>query len=111
NGPSQNRLQRLLPAIVYPSGAFAGTPTYIPIALQNRKLAQDDDPFAPTGVHIGAFNLRPAVEVPGAYDGNAARSSSPKPSSLALFSPELLVNSIWARHELTANLRGTLTAY
>ena len=111
NALRQNRLERLLPAITYPAGAFAGTPTSIPIALQRRKLAQDDDPFVPTGVQVGAFNLRPALDVTGAYDSNASRSSSPKPSALSLFSPELLVNSNWARHELTANLRGSLTDY
>ena len=107
----QNPVQRPVLAISYPAGAFAGTPTNIPAALQLRKLGQDDDPFAPTGVQIGAFNLRPAVEVTGAYDTNAPRASLPTPSAMSLFSPELLVNSNWARHELTANLRGTLTSY
>jgi hypothetical protein len=76
-----------------------------------RKLAQDEDPFAPTGVQIGAFNLRPAVEATGGYDSNAPRSSIPQPSAFSQFASELLVNSNWARHELTAALRGALTSY
>jgi hypothetical protein len=51
----------------------------------------------------------------GAYDTNPARTanSSPPiiPSWYNVMAPELLVNSNWARHELTANLRGSLTSY
>jgi hypothetical protein len=79
-------------------------------ALRRRPLP-DLDAFAPTGIQEGAFNLRPAVEVIGGYDTNPARVSHGKPSWYEVVAPELLVNSNWARHELTAALRGSYTAY
>jgi hypothetical protein len=39
------------------------------------------------------------------------RTSDAKPSWYALVAPELLINSNWSRHELTANLRGSYTTY
>jgi hypothetical protein len=99
-----------------------GAPTAIvePLTLDATALATptlrrrpppDQDPFAPTGIQIGAFNLRPAVEVIGGYDTNPARVSHGKPSWYEVVAPELLVNSNWARHELTATLRGSYSAY
>src|SRR6266850_2018356 len=69
----------------------------------------------PIGVQIGAFTLRPALEMTGASDTNPARTASASPpiipSWYAVMAPELLINSNWARHELTANLRGSFTSY
>jgi hypothetical protein len=76
-----------------------------------RRLTPDDDPFIPTGVQVGAFLLKPAIEVTGAYDTNPARVSQGTPSWYAVVAPELLLNSNWSRHELTANLRGSYTSY
>jgi hypothetical protein len=70
-----------------------------------------DDPFAPTGIQTGGFILRPAIELSGGYDTNAGRTHKANPSWFEVVSPELLVNSNWARHELTATLRGSYTAY
>jgi len=76
-----------------------------------RRLTPEADPFAPTGVLIGAFLLKPAIETTGAYDTNPARVSQGTPSWYAVVAPELLINSNWSRHELTANLRGSYTSY
>src|SRR5262249_14829007 len=59
----------------------------------------------------GGFVLRPALEVTGAYDTNPSRGSNGKPSWYGVVAPELLLNSNWSRHELTANLRGSYTEY
>jgi hypothetical protein len=105
----QNQVQR--PAA--PTNAYAtDTATGNPITPPRRKLLlPDEDPFAPTGIQVGAFTLRPALELTGAYDTNPARTSTKTPSWYAVMAPELLVNSNWARHELTANLRGGFTTY
>jgi hypothetical protein len=70
-----------------------------------------EDPFAPTGIGVGSFLFRPALELTGGYDSNVPRSTSPTPSWYSVVAPEFLVNSIWARHEFTAALRGGYTTY
>jgi hypothetical protein len=103
----QERAQRL----IAPSVAYAGVSGDTPPVPTRKRLPVDPDPFAPLGIQVGAFNLRPAVELTGAHDSNPARTGTPTPSWYWLAAPELLVNSNWARHELTANLRGTYTNY
>jgi hypothetical protein len=71
----------------------------------------DEKPFDPLGVQIGSFVLRPALEVTRGYDTNAPRATPRESSWYWLVAPELQLNSNWARHELTANLRGSYTSY
>lgn len=77
-----------------------------------RKPVVDENPFDPVGIAAGSFRLRPSIEVSGGYDTNPQRSNGgSRPSDFALVTPELLVNSNWSRHQLTADLRGSYTAY
>jgi hypothetical protein len=85
--------------------------TALATPILRRRPLPDEDAFAPTGIQVGAFNLRPAVDVGGGYDTNPGRGNRGKPSWYEVVSPELLVNSNWARHELTATLRGSYVAY
>jgi hypothetical protein len=85
-----------------PPGAFT---------LLRRRTAIEDDPYAPAGVHAGAFLVLPAVEVIGGYDTNPARTPAGRGSTLLTVSPELIARSDWQRHEVTATLRGGYTAY
>ena len=55
--------------------------------------------------------MLPAVEVTGGYDTNPARTPSGRASSFVTVSPELIARSDWTRHEVTATLRGSYTAY
>jgi hypothetical protein len=100
------------PAPGSPSAVAATDPTLtVPRTLVRRPVA-DDKPFEPLGIRPGSFLLRPAIEVSGGYDTNPARSNGGGgASSFGIVAPELLVNSNWSRHELTANLRGSYTAY
>jgi len=91
----------------YPVGVLSDPPA-LPV---RRRLLPAEDPFAPIGIDAGSFLLRPAVELIGGYDSNPARSAAGKSSWYAVLSPELLVNSNWSRHELSANLRGSYTDY
>jgi hypothetical protein len=77
----------------------------------HRRAWAEDEPFAPLGIQLGSFILRPAIEVGGGYDTNAPRGSPATPSPYGAVAPELLINSVWARHELTASLRGSYVAY
>jgi hypothetical protein len=91
----------------YPVGPVGDPPT-LPA---RRRLLPDEDFFAPTGFHVGGLVLRPAMEATVGYDSNPARSATGNASWFAVMAPELLVNSNWSRHELTANIRGSYTDY
>ena len=73
---------------------------------------EPDDPYAPLGVHAGAFTLFPAIELIGGYDTNPSRANGGSTAaSLYTVAPELQVQSNWSRHELKADLRGSYTGY
>ena len=101
------------------SGAFAQAPGAPPVELgpirqapKKRKAhTEPDDPYAPLGVHAGAFTLFPAVELIGGHDSNPGRVPGGSGRSLYTVAPELLVQSNWSRHELKADLRGSYTGY
>src|SRR4051812_21748606 len=48
-------------------------PTVITTPTRRRLPPPEEDPFAPTGIQAGAFNLRPAIELTGGYDTNGGR--------------------------------------
>jgi hypothetical protein len=89
----------------------AGVAVVPALVARRRPLPPDENPFAPLGIQVGSFLLRPALEVMRGYDTNAARTMPPENSWYWVVAPELQVNSNWARHELTANLRGNYTSY
>jgi hypothetical protein len=77
-----------------------------------RRPVVDDKPFDPVGIAAGSFRLRPAIEFSGGYDTNPARTTvGGGPSNFGIVAPQLLANSNWSRHELTADLRGSYTTY
>ena len=99
-----------------PTGGIAGTVNSARLApgttvLLRRRTAAIEDPFAPLGLRTGVFTVLPALEVTGGYDTNPARVPSGKSSFFTTVSPEVVARSDWARHEVTANLRGSYTAY
>jgi hypothetical protein len=83
----------------------------VPRTLIRRPLV-DDKPFDPVGIAAGSFRPRPAIEVSGGYDTNPARTTAGGgASNFGIVAPELLVNSDWSRHALTADLRGSYISY
>jgi hypothetical protein len=95
-----------------PAGADGVTATLATTVPSLRPLPEEK-PFDPLGVQVGAFNFRPAMDYARGWDSNAPRNATgPNASSwFNLYAPELLVNSNWDRHELTASLRGTYATY
>ncbi len=85
-------------------------PTTIQTVRRSRPPAEDD-PFAPVGIRLGTFRLRPAIEFIGGLDSNPPRVEGLAGSSLFTVQPELQVRSDWARHALNADLRGSYTWY
>jgi hypothetical protein len=92
-----------------PATSTAEKPIAAP--LRRKKPAVDEDPYAPLGIHTGAFMLRPAIELSAGHDSNPARDGLRHGSAFYVVAPEFLVQSLWSRHELTANVRGNYTAY
>ncbi|MGB9367260.1 MAG: outer membrane beta-barrel protein [Xanthobacteraceae bacterium] len=79
--------------------------------LLRRRTTPEEDAFAQLGLRTGAFLVLPAVEIIGGYDTNPGRTLNGRASPLVTVAPELLARSDWARHEVTATLRGSYTAY
>ena len=99
-----------------PGGTIAGTVNANQLSpgagtLLRRRTAVEEDAFAQLGLRAGAFIVLPAVEITGGYDTNPGRGPVARGSSLLTVAPELLAKSDWERHEITANLRGSYTAY
>jgi hypothetical protein len=86
------------------AGAVVGQPT-------RKRLPIDPDPYAPTGVRVGSFLMKSAVEIYGGYDNNPARFVQPKGSAFYKIAPELLAASDWSRHSVIVDLRGSFTGY
>ena len=107
------------PAADSAGGAFAAAPGTPPVELgpirqapkKHKAHTEPDDPYAPLGVHAGAFMLYPAVELIGGYDTNPAHVPGGQHATLYTLAPELKVQSDWSRHELKADLRGSYTGY
>ena len=71
----------------------------------------EEDPYAQLGMRAGAFVLRPALETTGGYDSNPGRTVIAKGSAFVTPAAELHAASNWERHELTADFRGSYTAF
>ncbi len=87
------------------------SPASAPSIPPRRRRPVEDKPFDPLGITAGSFLLFPALEFVGGYDSNPARSMTGSGSWFTSVMPELRAQSNWRRHELTANLRGSYTAY
>ncbi len=104
------------------SDAFAQAPGHPPVPdigpirrKPKKKLrAHPDepiDPFAPTGIRAGSFDIYPAIELLGGYDSNPNQAGDGKGAALYTIAPEVQVRSDWTRHSLNAELRGSYTGY
>jgi hypothetical protein len=71
----------------------------------------DTDPFSPIGIRGGSFMFFPAVELSAGYATNPQAIPGGAGSAYFLVAPELLVQSNWLRHSLTATVSGTYTEY
>ena len=113
--PPRNPLLRIPDGTGTPGGV-AGTlnTTNLPPAtaqLLRKRTAADDDPFAPVGLRLGTFTVLPALEMTGGFDSNPSRLPGGQSSLFTVISPEVVAKSDWERHEVTATLRGSYTAY
>src|SRR5438477_2656491 len=103
----QNRERRGAP----PGGVFATGVVPDQFTPLRRFPIVGDNPFDPVGINAGAFRLRPAVGVSGGYDSLPTRTVGGRASWFTVVAPELSVNSLWPRHELTAAVRSSYIDY
>lgn len=107
------------PARASADAAMAQAPGNIPVETgpirrfpKKRKAHEEPpDPYAAVGIHSGGMIYYPAIEFTAGHDSNPGRFSGGKGASLYSIAPELRAESIWSRHELKADLRGSYTGY
>jgi hypothetical protein len=75
--------------------------------IEDRRIAAQDDPFAPVGIRVGSFILRPTLEQGLAYSTNI--ELSPEARSGVLSETTLRLNAVsdWSRHSATIDGYGT----
>jgi hypothetical protein len=100
-----------LPALpgAVPAVSSASTPART--TTPRRKKPSEEDPWQPTGVKVGSFILRPAVDVTGGWESNPAGVRGGSGSSYTTVQGALDVASDWAHDSFTASLRGGYTRY
>lgn len=77
-----------------------------------RRRRETTDPFAPQGIHTGAFMLYPQLEIGTMATSNAGGSSSDPEADVALrLKPALRIESNWSRHQFTATGSAEMLRY
>jgi hypothetical protein len=71
----------------------------------------DNDPYSPIGIRGGSFIFFPSVELSAGADSNPQHLPGGASSPYFVVAPEVLVQSEWARHSLTADIKGSYTDY
>jgi hypothetical protein len=71
----------------------------------------DGDAYSPLGIRGGSFMFFPAVQLSTAYSSNPQSIPHGAGSPYFVVAPELLAQSDWSRHSLTASIIGSYTDY
>ena len=103
------------------AGPDADEPIGLPLAgpvpltaeqrIRTRPTPAEDDPFAATGIELGPFVIRPAIEVGGVATDNAAGSEDKVAAVGVIVAPEVNVRSEGERHDFDANFRAESIFY
>jgi hypothetical protein len=85
----------------------------LPLGTRAQRLLPigDGDAYSPLGIRGGSFMFFPAVELDTAYSSNPQYIPHGGGSPYFVVAPELLVQSDWSRHSLTASIIGSYTDY
>jgi hypothetical protein len=75
--------------------------TIVPAAAESPAAENYDQ----TGITIGSFLYKPAVEIWGGYNSNPGRQATAVGSPAVIVAPELAIRSQFERHQLNADLR------
>ncbi|WP_315813349.1 outer membrane beta-barrel protein [Bradyrhizobium sp. SZCCHNR2028] len=77
--------------------------------VKPQPVTADAKPYDPTGMTVGSFLVKPAVEIQAGYDTNPTRRNGGQGSPVAIVATEVAVRSQWERHQLNADFRGAYT--
>ena len=69
------------------------------------------EPFAPIGVRLGTFVIRPSIEIGGVATDNAGGSADKVAAIGAIVEPEVIITSESERYRFEANGRAEMIAY
>ena len=75
------------------------------------RAEDEEDPFAPVGVRVSTFLIRPSIEIGVSATDNAALTPRKKGAVGLLVAPDVEITSDWSRHALEARLRGSAIYY
>lgn len=78
---------------------------------RRRRRATEEDPYAPPGLRIGSFDVKPSAEVAFGHDDNPFRTMQRRGSRFVQYKMAVETKSNWSRHELAGELRGAFTDY
>ena len=107
-GPQRHLLNPLpTPATVVDGLPPAPNIAVVPSPARLRRALVEADPFLPSGVRVGQFNVLPFVELSTGYESNPNQVSlGVKPSAVLRAAAGADVASDFSTHSLTASLRG-----
>ncbi|MCB1507466.1 MAG: outer membrane beta-barrel protein, partial [Hyphomicrobiaceae bacterium] len=73
--------------------------------------APEEDLWEPLGIRTGRFVWTPSVDILAGVTDNTARGRNGEAGLAMRIAPEITVRSDFARHEVTASLRGAIDGY
>lgn len=76
-------------------------------ALEAIDKAEEENPFAPVGMRLGTFLLKPSLETGLTWTSNANYSAARSPALLSETTLRLNAVSDWSRHSATVDAYGT----
>jgi hypothetical protein len=86
-------------------------PDSLQVPTPVRRPSEQADPFAPVGIHVGSFVIRPSIEAGVVATDNAAGAPEKEAAVGAVVEPEVNIRAETERYELEANLRGEAIFY
>ncbi|CAN5133813.1 hypothetical protein BH10PSE9_BH10PSE9_05100 [soil metagenome] len=76
--------------------------------IRTTNASDNEDPFAAVGIRKGNFIYYPSVTATTGFSTNASGVAGGGGSGTLTLTPELFIQSDWARHEATLTIRGSL---
>ena len=81
------------------------------IPRRDRRIPEEEDPFAPAGIAAGTFVIRPSIEIGVNLTDNPAGTSDTEYAAGLIVEPEIEIERDGERLDLEADLRGQAIIY
>jgi len=89
-----------------PDGSSLGNIAVDPVQT-GTPATQEIDPFAPTGIRLGTFDLNVSLEQAIGYSNNVSQQANGGGGAFSETTVSANITSDWSRHEWQTNLNGT----